>query len=238
MDISVVNSRLKAEYIEYLQLLKGPAKSGLVNYAEHSLPLLMKASDEYLKSPVKILFVGKETYGWNDKMDKIEKYTIDQIIDMYRFEKMPWNSPFWRFIKRVSDRFNVACGGNQKQYGFMWTNISKMDLSKKSPKILTDNHSFYGIELLKKEIEILNPQIVIFLTSYRYDWLIELALPGVKQTYEKVIPLYLAKARFENKAIYRGYHPRFLVSRRSINSIDDVIDALFDDVSKRTKKVP
>jgi hypothetical protein len=239
MNIEEVNLQLMAEYEKYLSLIKNTDKNEIANYDNHSLPLFMSVAQEYLDSTTKILFVGKETYYWHDLLSNINGYSVEKIRGKYGFDQMKWNTPFWRFVKNTCEGLNILCDTNidkgKSKYGFMWTNISKMDANKKSPALLKSNYQFYGLNLLEKEIKILNPDIVIFLTSYYYDQLIDLAIPGIFKCYVKAyedIPLYLAKANFDNRIFYRSYHPRFLNSSNAKYKIKGVVDLLTRDYFK------
>jgi hypothetical protein len=233
MNTEKINLQLKAEYEKYLTFIKNTDKNEIADYDNHSLPLFMSVSQEYLASNTKILFVGKETYSWHDHLSNINSYSAEKIMENYGFDKMKWNTPFWCFVKDTCKDLNIPCDKAQSKYGFMWTNISKMDVNKKSPKFVNGKHQFYGFSLLEKEIKILNPDIVIFLTSVGYDQLIEFSIPGVLKCNveaDKNVPLkYLAKANFDDRVFYRTYHPRFLNSSKAKYNIKTVVELLTKD---------
>jgi hypothetical protein len=237
MNTEKINLQLKAEYEKYLTIIKNTDKNEIANYDNHSLPLLMSVSQEYLASKTRILFVGKETYGWHEQLSNINSSNAEEIIDKYGFDQMKWNTPFWRFVKNTCEDLNIQCDKTndktKSKYGFMWTNISKMDVNKKSPKFVNGKHQFYGFNLLEKEIKILDPHIVIFLTSIGYDQLIEFAIPGIFfEAYKDTSFQYLAKANFDNRIFYRTYHLRFLNSRKAKYNIKKVVDLLIEDYFK------
>jgi hypothetical protein len=234
MNPEKINSQLETEYKKYLTTIKSTEKTEIVNYDNHSLPLFMSVSQEYLNSKTRILFVGKETNGWLDRLSNVQGYNVEKIIKEYKFDKMKWNTPFWHFVKNTCEDLNILCDKTKSKYGFMWTNISKMDVNKKSPEFVNGKHQFYGFNLLEKEIKILDPHIVIFLTSKGYDKLIEFAIPGIFFEAYKGTPFqYLAKANFDNQIFYRTYHPRFLNSPKAKYNIKEVVGLLIGDFKQK-----
>ena len=104
------------------------------NPEEFSYPLFMKVFPDYENVQKKILFVGKETYGWIDTMKNVTILTAEFLMDSYEeFEFAKdyhgRNSPFWRFVKI----FYQSINGNQLPNGFLWTNFSKCDTYGTTP---------------------------------------------------------------------------------------------------------
>ena len=125
-----------------------------------------------------ILFVGKATNGWITDAEDINVFFgtgEDRIFD--RFDQMQWvenlehnqsgyntcNSAFWRVIKKVASYYYPQ---NWSSY-IAWSNVCKAaPFAGGNP-----NDSLYYAQLedcqkiLKKEIEILSPKYVVFLTG-------------------------------------------------------------------------
>lgn len=126
-----------------------------------------------------LLFVGKAVNGWgpNDT-------NVTNLFDMEnpkrifaRHDQMEWvnnlsgnvkgyntrKSAFWRLIKNVSETYY-----SEKWYSYIaWTNLYKLaPLKGGNPNgKLQNTQRKYCFDILKKEIEILTPMYVIFLTS-------------------------------------------------------------------------
>ncbi len=151
-------------------------------------PLLMHCWDEdYNSQNKKILFVGQEGTGGvfrdylgGEKVDvlyqrkdhtEIPEDFLDACVGFY---KMILNIPKHkgRFWKKVKD-INYELNGNRSTHSFLTTNVSKYCncADAGSPPLVWNDHVFIAQELniLVKEIEIANPDIVIFLSGKRYD---------------------------------------------------------------------
>lgn len=145
-----------------------------------SAPLLMHVYDEYVTMSRKILFVGQETHSWG-QMNL--KPTVSELLINYRNFNLGKSadyrdgkplrylrSPFWNFNRSIfhgcnSDNPSVTRNTN----GFLWTNISKFDCNSTTPSADLQERNAEGFALLKAEIAILKPDIVVFLTGSKYD---------------------------------------------------------------------
>lgn len=162
-----INRNLKDRYDTYLAELKENTTGKAILF---SYPLLMKAFSDYEKSKRKILFVGKETYGWIDTMNNVENLNADYIMDCYREfefakEYRGRNSPFWRFVRTCHNRIN----GDNAPNGFLWTNFSKCDSNGTTPNYELQMMNKNGFELILEEIKITKTDTVIFLTGWNYE---------------------------------------------------------------------
>jgi len=80
------------------------------------------------------------------------------------------NSPFWNFFRTLFYNLNYEDSSvSRKTSGFLWTNISKFDLNGTTPSKNVQEENAAGFELLKAEIEIVKPDIVIFCTGTKYN---------------------------------------------------------------------
>ena len=113
-----------------------------------------------------ILFVGRATRGWsNDDRD------VDRLFDdpkeriFNKSDQMIWardyQSPFWRVLRGVANHFH---GENGIEY-VAWTNVSKLapDSNNGNPAgRLYDIQQEDDYKIFSKEVEILNPGIIVF----------------------------------------------------------------------------
>ena len=145
-----------------------------------SAPLLMHVYDEYVTMDRKILFVGQETHSWG-QMNL--KPTVSELLTNYRNFNLGKSadyrdgkplrylrSPFWNFNRSIFHRCNSHNPTvTRNTNGFLWTNISKFDCNSTTPSTDLQDRNAEGFALLKAEIAILKPDIVIFLTGSKYD---------------------------------------------------------------------
>lgn len=110
-----------------------------------------------------VMYIGEEANNWWDFADKdIQKYAIDylesQVYGASIYEKN--RSAFWAFIQDL-----------KKEYNICWNNIDKLHrVENKKTKFLTydmekelHENLCDGKSLLVREIEIVKPDIVIFM---------------------------------------------------------------------------
>ena len=130
----------------------------------------MKVDEAYVKATTKILFIGRETFGWGvyDKLDK----AIDLMANYENvsLSGKHYNSPFWWFRKGFSEKLGISKDEFMK--ATLWTNLSKIDVDKTTP---TGQHFWHlsqmFINLLVAEIEIVKPNVVLIMTKNgHYSW--------------------------------------------------------------------
>lgn len=123
-----------------------------------------------------ILFVGKATNGW---ISKSESKDVDVLFEkdgiFAKSDQMVWvkkkhgkynpkRSAFWRVINKISS----PSYGKDWLENTAWSNTYKVSNKKGNPSSkLRAEQEKYCIKILEKEIEILSPKYVVFLTS---DW--------------------------------------------------------------------
>lgn len=127
----------------------------------------MKVDEAYIDAKKKILFVGRETFGWGT-------YNRDGGVDslMTDYENVAsygkhYNSPFWWFREGFSEEFGI--GKNEFMKSTLWTNLSKIDVDRKRPTGKQfDYLMFTFIGLLASEITIVKPDVVLIMTNDGY----------------------------------------------------------------------
>lgn len=221
------NDELARIYAPYLEnLIKNTRQFA----GDFSVPILMKVPLNIDKVRKKILYVGKETYTWIGTLSNVSDLTVEYI--MARYEKFEFaknyhgrNSPFWRFIRTVHKSIN----GTDYPDGILWTNFSKCDSKGTTPSTILQNLNESGFDLLKDEIKILKPDIIIFLTGWAYESQFHRVFKGL--TFDTIEEGYLYKCNHEslcNKA-YMTMHPNGLNYRKKlkpiIKQICDLIEA-------------
>ncbi|MCI7103203.1 MAG: hypothetical protein MR927_03295 [Campylobacter sp.] len=161
-----------------------------------------------------VMIFGQETNTWYNGIKD-----IDELIEKYSklLNNNPLlNKPFWQcFIKWLGDENGV----------YVWNNLSKMDYNSngsrsilKCPnkKILEES-----AEIIKKEIEIIEPKIIIFLSGPYYDFIIENYLGAKKKVLEIAKENQLCEFElegFENIKSFRTYHPRYLNTKGDLKN--------------------
>ena len=216
-----------------------------------SSPLFMSVFDEYETVNKRILIVGQETNGWME-MD-FDKHSVISLMEDYHNFGLGQNrnfkewdspdgkklrdyltSPFWNFSRGFFSKINDDIDRRKK--GFLWTNISKFDVNTTTPD--REHYNLVGFELLRKEVQIVKPDIVLFLTGVeseqkaqkpKYDEAIENAL---KLRFSPVCSNQLVlklnhKDDYFPKNTFKIDHPRYL---QSIKKNKDVMNDLLKNI--------
>ena len=115
-----------------------------------------------------------------------------------------------RFIELFDKRFS------DKTVSYIWNNVVKIGASGRNQNHPQDH--IYNIELenfnvLERELEILKPDIILFVSGPNYDSNIEKTLQTIEfNTFNSSFTKrQLAKLKFKHfDNIYRTYHPNYL----------------------------
>lgn len=192
----------------------------IINDREYEIkptkPLLLFPSQDYIDADFRVMIFGQETNDWCDDFDLSPDYksVIETDLDIYDdFYNVrdDYVGQFWNgyrlFRKMLCEKYP------NKKIGFIWNNIIKIG---KSGSMHRPPEYIYKIEkehfsVVKKEVEILKPDVILFLTGPNYDQCIKDKFGELK-----VIPLgsynYREATQFDIpnvKKTFRLYHPRY-----------------------------
>ena len=169
-------------------------------------PFLISPNSKFSNSKIKVIFVGQETNGWSCERnisDQMKEYSNFNLGENY------YSSPFWNVIRK----FEASIIGDT--HSSSWLNLNRYDENCKKPsrenlKVLADFD-----DLLLSELQILHPDVTIFLTGHSYDRRIMSLLDAEKEPLENLDPKTVCEfnASSINGRIFRTYHPNYL--RRS-----------------------
>jgi hypothetical protein len=209
-----------------------------------SAPLLMNINDEYLSSSPKVLLIGQETCGWGDgsvmfsTLSRFLNEDIDSVnilmdtYDKFKFAEFAKNNtPFWRFYKQLHKKLEIAPYNLQTDLDrpypkyIAWTNIFKFDYKRKALSQEQKNvFKSINLELLKKEIKIIKPDMILFVTGWKYDDFIKEFFTNY--SFEKIETGYLARIGHEDFPFntFRTFHPHTLQLRKKFDCVFDLIN--------------
>ncbi len=213
-----------------------------------SAPLLIKVYKSYLDANLKIMYVGKETNHWLTHFSiKAERRGL---VGVYNNASLDINRLLERYNKRMTQSNNWTKSALFKQYknikdqlvdtqvgsgSVIWNNLFKMsyDIGKGYSKTSlghSDKLQEISKKIFLKEIDILSPDILIFVVGSSYDKVIKNYLEGY-ETVEIVIPKKLWKFKYKDMICYRTVHPdsiRFIKKEKRI----DYYQLIIDDIKK------
>lgn len=221
-------------YKEYLEkLLQDKEIAEKINSCTFSSPLFLNTNvpNGMLKEKkYTILLIGQQTKGWdsNFKNSDLELNNIPTFIEelkkLYynfnygkRIDGKPYNGYFWQFQRKL---LNIINNSSNNEFGLIWSNILRFDERREKIKDKRDIEkiSYNKNHILRKEIEILKPNIVVFVTGPSYDSILN-------ETFEdlKFIPVAEVSNNSKQFSIleskhlpimsFRTYHPRAFINK-------------------------
>ncbi len=169
--------------------------------------LIFEPQDYYCKSK-KVMICGQETQGWGNEFDTSpESATIEALQQLYdNFVNVGgYNSPYWQFVNSLKK----AC----TNVSFVCNNIVK--IGKKYGAGCDDRLNELSLKyfpVLREEIVVLKPDVILFLTGPNYDWRIRNALGNFNFNpvggINKLVRISFCDTSLP--VAYRCYHPRYL----------------------------
>jgi len=193
-------------------------------------PLLIKIKDEsdFLNADLRIMFFGQETNVWYQETNSLES-VINAYDDFYNNNLYKnHGGHFWNGINQLIKKMSEYNPDIKTRY--VWNDIIK--IGKSNGKGLPPEY-IYEIErnyfsVIKDEIEILNPNVLLFFTGPYYDKFIKDVFGEIN--FEAIPPFnirQLAKAKFQNRTLIRTYHPNYLWRNKIENFYNPIISEIF-----------
>ena len=135
-------------------------------------PLLLKHRDcdSYENAEIRIMIIGQETNGWGgtfeDDIDDITNIYTD-FYSGYKFENHTgfFKNHFNNFLRLLKEKYP------EKATSCFWNNVIKVGKhnEKNAPPdyILEIEHKYFSV--LKEEIDIIKPNVILFFSGNGYD---------------------------------------------------------------------
>ncbi len=201
-----MKKRLESFYLENLAQIREIR----LRYKDCDLggPLLISPSEGYITSKKKIFIVGQQTNGWCCDFDNVQNQM--RCYEEFNLGKNYYRTPFWNVFRKIE---KAILG---EEYCSVWSNFNRYDFEGKRPDGEMEREISKLDYLLKKEIEILQPDICLFLVGHSFDERIKNLFPGIMfESLRGWEERQLARLKHVNLPVYtyRTYHPNYL--RRS-----------------------
>jgi hypothetical protein len=193
----------------------------------------------------KLMIVGRAVNGWGDPTKYIDKNAaqnlvfVESVLDYlennttnYIEENTPTynhnNSAFTRLKRELAARI-VQCKKSEANHSIVWSNIYKVsphDKGNPSPKLM-ELQLPHCINILKMEIEYYQPEVIIFLTSYKKKWLWAaknvIAPLGITNILPAPIGEVEIAGTYNGKKVVVGQHPQGKNEAIHLKNILDVL---------------
>jgi hypothetical protein len=233
MDRTQTQAELMSAYARW----KASLQTDGIPLDQFSPPLLLKVTESYGASPLKIVVYGQETAGWYWNHDLRREYphyaldwtfndlntledfvrnddAIDGLVwgyeqfDFAKPQPISSRSPFWRAFREIQ-KWPGA--------GVLWANVSRVDYQRASilsaPADARQRLLKQQVALTLDELRVLRPEACVFLTGPDYDPILQEVFEGLRLNEMDQKPVR-ELARVEHSALparsYRTYHPNYL----------------------------
>lgn len=186
-----------------------------------SPPLLIDPPAAYYTQSIRLFIIAQQTDSWYNEqfVPECTDTPIRTFMKIYRDDfrlGLRRGGYFWRFVRHLEARLGIEPGC------IVWSNLERVDQEKTGTRnrrpvadIETELNTLFPV--LKQEIALTVPDVVVFFTGPDYDDQLERIFPNAVRS---AIPGFdvRALARVEHPALpkkaFRSYHPGHLVRDR------------------------
>jgi len=194
-------------------------------------PLLLDVPEAYFSAKVKVMYFGQETNGWAEEYwddwhrdanitnecsilrGAYRKFYGDGIYGDGKCRNL--HSPFWNGAKQLEVALRDHYRARRQTVRCLWNNIVKVGLSgrkgRPSAEILEWQSPFFDV--IRLEVSLLAPDIVVFFTGPKYDEFIRRVFPDARfEAARGRTERQLARVTAAGlpRAAVRTYHPGYL----------------------------
>jgi hypothetical protein len=194
-------------------------------------PLLISLeNNDYENSDIKVMIFGQETNSWygnfNGNLGEIMGY-YKKLFNDNKKSKGQFSNGRKKLIELLEQKYP------NKKIGTIWNNVVKIGCAERHkntpPKYIYDIEK-ENFKVIKSEIEILKPDIILFLSGPNYDYRIENSFGKFKSENigTKFSQRQLSKVEIGfGKNVFRTYHPNYLYRTGDIDSyFNQIIDQI------------
>ncbi|MGF7141473.1 hypothetical protein [Roseimarinus sediminis] len=233
-----MNKKLKELYVENFRLLVPELlefNSKVNKNKKATNPFLLTVPTDYESFQNKIMVFGQETNGWCGECGDGGAFSnnIDKSLGIYNSFYLDggirkYKGPFWNEFKRIKREIE-----KRKNSVFVYNNINKIGKLGRGNLDKINEIQFRKFNIINDEINLLKPDIIIFLTGPNYDFFIKKNIGAFEQTtISDSIFRIVFTSKHQNIKCFKTYHPNALYHQKK-NRI--VIPQLIDEILKNCK---
>jgi len=195
-------------------------------------PFLISVCDNYKEFKNSIMIFGQETNGWCCECGKASEFSNSlskslKIYDSFYLKGgiYQYRGPFWNEFKRIKREVTKS-----KNAVFVWNNINKIGRIGKGNIKEINEIQFNKFDVIRDELNILKPQILVFLTGNDYNHFIR---HNIEKFKEIQLNDSITELKFENEfshlKAFKTFHPNALYRQRKNKT---VISDLITEIKK------
>src|SRR5690554_3843762 len=208
-------------------------------------PFCIKLPDNFKSFKNRIMVFGQETNTWcnecgdlskNNQVRSIYSNSLEkslQIYDGFFFGggRQKYGGPFWNEFNRIIK--NVS---NESDAVFSWNNIVKIGRIGKGnlDKINNINRDYF--QVIKSEINIFSPSMLVFFTGPNYDRFIKEYIGEFeqKELISNVWEIHFKDEKYKDLKVIKTYHPNHLYFNKKIKQ-REVIKKIISEINVHCK---
>ncbi|CAM3008511.1 hypothetical protein [Flavobacterium frigoris] len=222
-----MNDKLKKLYSEKWENLSINLNEVLENPELKTKPtnplLISLENNNYENADIKLIIFGQETNDW----EKDFNGKIDSLLPVYKrffndgYALKTYGGQFWNGVKRFLELLQKKYPN--KTIGIVWNNVIKIGCSgrnKNMPPQYIYKTERKHFDVIKDELNILKPNVILFMSGPNYDYVIEdnfgkfnSANIGTEFSKRQLSKLNIGFG--EN--VFRTYHPTYLWRTKRLN---------------------
>jgi len=179
-------------------------------------PFLIASDEQYEQAELRIIIVGKENNGWMDDnyLTFLQTGSLEQALHEYRnfdFDTR-YRSTFFQYFSKIRDEISgVKTSPNRSA---LWLNVFKLNAGMLPMIQHPELETILDLErdILRGELEILKPDVVIFLTGPHYDSVVSRLLDARPEPVDGLPENAFARLRADVLPMrsFRTYHPSYM----------------------------
>jgi hypothetical protein len=235
------NETLEKLYNDHFTDLIEPLKSYNQHISDKELdstlkatnPLMLKTKDDWCIADLKIMIYGQETNFWGKECGNNAAFcgkvnNVINVYDTFYLQNKMYNSPFWNEFRRIKKHFQKTT-----KTAVLWNNVIKIGRQGigNLPQINQITKAHFNV--LAQEINIINPDLIVFFTGPNYDkFILEYLGKFEKVKYAEFDVNQICEIKFDTdygtKKVLRINHPNFLYRNKTRKVIMDKVLAELD----------
>jgi len=196
-------------------------------------PLLISLTDveKFESADIRVMIIGQENNGW----EGIFSNNMNYLLSVYR-DFAPVSGEY-KHKGYFRDHFNLFTTMIKKKFenkkvSWIWNNLIKISKHKDigvPPSYIYDIEKL-NFKVLKEEIQIIKPNLILFYTGPYYDNYIKIHFPeNTKESINGFKPNQLVKIHIDGiNNVFRTYHPGYL-NRLKNEGYSKIYNAIIDN---------